>query len=76
MSPLEYEEKAVEMREKWAEASRKQLEFPASCGNKCVPNDRKCEYRQAIWTSLDKLYDLATKYERKAADLRRDGYDN
>ena len=76
MSPLEYEEKAVEMRGKWAEASRKQLEFTTTCFNKCVPNGKKCEYCQAIGNWTCSLYNLATKYEGKAADLRRDGYDN
>ena len=77
MSPLEYETEAAKMREKWVEASQMQLKIEQSCDHKCgTVGAPKCVYCTATQKSCYSWFNLATQYEKKAADLRLQGYEN
>ena len=82
MTPLEYEEKAAELRIKWVESSQRAVEISKSnlcgCSDKCYakPIAELSGYCKKLREATNFQYDLAIKLERKAEDLRFEGYDN
>ena len=82
MTPLEYEEKAAELHIKWVESTQRVIEISKSdlcgCSDKCYakPIDELSGYCKQVREATDFLFDLAGKLERKAEDLRYEGYDN
>ena len=82
MSPFEYEEKAAELRTKWMESTQRAIEISKSnlcgCSDKCYakPIAELSGYCKQLRQAADFQHALADKLERKAANMRRQGYDN